>query len=99
MSQNNAIYKGFRLSASVRRASSGIPGGDLVQPRFLATVTIMQVSSGMGSRRQLPPLLQHFANAPHAAITLALSSAREAIDGMSTFVKARSSLGHAAGSD
>ncbi|CAG2161095.1 GTP cyclohydrolase [Cupriavidus numazuensis] len=89
MSQNNAIYKGFKVSACVRRASSADPGSNSVQPRFLATVTILQVSSGMGSRRQLPPLLQHFANAPHAAITLALSSAREAIDGMSTFVKAR----------
>jgi len=85
MSQNNTIYKGFKVSASVRRASSADP----VQPRFLATVTITQVSTGMGSQRRLPPLLQYFANAPHVAITLALSSAREAIDGMSTFVKTR----------
>ncbi|WP_423200790.1 GTP cyclohydrolase (plasmid) [Cupriavidus sp. H19C3] len=85
MSQNNTIYKGFKVSASVRRASSA----DQVQPRFLATVTITQVSTGMGSQRRLPPLLQYFANAPHVAITLALASAREAIDGMSTFVKLR----------
>jgi GTP cyclohydrolase II len=89
MSQNNAIYKGFRVSARVRHAPGADPGDDLAQPRFLATVTITQVSIGMGSQRRLPPLLQHFANAPHVAITLALSSAREAIDGMSTFVKAR----------
>ncbi|KWR78698.1 hypothetical protein [Cupriavidus sp. IDO] len=89
MSQNNAIYKGFKVSANVRRAPGEAPGGEAAQPGFLATVTITQVSAGMGSLRQVPPLIQHFANAPHAAIALALSSAREAIDGMSTFVKAR----------
>ena len=89
MSQNNAIYKGFRVSAKVRHAPGAIPRGDLVQPRFLATVTITQVSAGNGSRRRLPPMIQHFASAPHTAIALALSAARDAIDGMSTFVKAR----------
>ncbi|CAG2141499.1 hypothetical protein LMG31506_02480 [Cupriavidus yeoncheonensis] len=88
MSQNNAIYKGFRVSARVRHAPGAVLGSDLV-PRFLATVTITQVSTGMGSRRRLPPMIQHFASAPHAAIALALSSARDAIDGMSTSVKAR----------
>ncbi|QET04778.1 MULTISPECIES: GTP cyclohydrolase [Cupriavidus] len=86
MSQNNAIYKGFRVSARVSQAPDA---GASVQPRFLATVTITQVSEGMGSRRQLPGMIQHTASAPHAAIALALSSAREAIDGMSTFVKAK----------
>jgi GTP cyclohydrolase II len=89
MSQNNAIYKGFRVSAKVGHAPGAVPGGDLVQPRFLATVTITQVSTGMGSRRLLPSMVQHFASAPHAAIALALSSARDAIDGISTFVKTR----------
>ncbi|CAG2161260.1 hypothetical protein LMG26411_08109 [Cupriavidus numazuensis] len=89
MSQNNAIYKGFRVSARVRHAPGAVPGGDPFQPCFLATVTITPVSTGMGSRRRLPPLIQHFANAPHAAIALALSSARDAIDGMSTFVRGR----------
>lgn len=89
MSHNNAIYKGFRVSARVRHASGAVPNGELIQPRFLATVAITQVSTGMGSRRRLPPLIQHFASAPHAAITLALSSARDAIDGMSTFIKPR----------
>ena len=89
MSQNNAIYKGFRVSATVSHAPGAVLGGDLVQPRFLATVTITQVSTGMGSRRRLPAMIQHFASAPHAAIALALSSARDAIDGMSTSVKAR----------
>ena len=89
MSQNNAIYKGFRVSARVRHATGAVPGGDRVQSRFLATVTITQVSTGMGSRRRLPAVIQHFASAPHAATALALSSARDAIDGMSTFVKAR----------
>ncbi|MBF6988328.1 MULTISPECIES: GTP cyclohydrolase [Cupriavidus] len=89
MSQNNAIYKGFRVSARVRHVSGAVPGGDLVHLRFLATVTITQVSSGMGSRRRLPPMIQHFASAPHTAIALALSSARDAIDGLPTFVKAR----------
>lgn len=84
MSQNNAIYKGFRVSARVCQAPD-----DAVQPSFLATVTITQVSEGMGSRRQLPGMIQHTASAPHAAIALALSSAREAIDGMSTFTKAK----------
>lgn len=89
MSQNDAMYKGFRVSARVRHAHGAVPGGDLIQPRFLATVTITQVSKGMGSRRRLPAMIQHFASAPQAAIALALSSARDAIDGMSTFVKAR----------
>ncbi|ODV44395.1 GTP cyclohydrolase [Cupriavidus sp. UYMMa02A] len=89
MSQNNAIYKGFRVSARVCPAPGSVPGGDSVQSRFLATATITQVSTGMGSRRRLPPVIQHFASAPHAAIALALSSARDAIDCMSTFVKAR----------
>ena len=89
MSQNNAIYKGFRVSATVRHAPCEGPGGDLVQSGFLATVTITQVSTGMGSRRRLPPMIQHFSDAPHAAIALALSSARDVIDGMSTFVKSR----------
>ncbi|BDB26916.1 hypothetical protein Tamer19_65720 [Cupriavidus sp. TA19] len=89
MSQNNAIYKGFRVSANVRRAPRAVPDGEPLQPGFLATVTITQVSTGMGSQRLVPPLIQHFANAPHAAIALALSSAREAIDAMSTFVKAK----------
>jgi len=89
MSQNNAIYKGFRVSARVRHASGAVRSGDSVQPRFLATVTITQISTGMGSRRRLPPLIQHFASAPHVAIALALSSARDAIDGMSTFIKTR----------
>lgn len=88
MSQNNAIYKGFRVSARVDHAPDVASGDDPVQPRFLATVTITQVSTGLGSRRLLPPMVQHFASAPHDAIALALSSAREAIDGMSTFVKA-----------
>jgi GTP cyclohydrolase II len=34
-------------------------------------------------------MIQHFASAPHTAIALALSSARDAIDGLPTFVKAR----------
>ncbi|GLC91295.1 hypothetical protein Tamer19_07030 [Cupriavidus sp. TA19] len=89
MSQNNAIYKGFRISAYVHRAPSAALDGDPVQPGFLATVKITQVSTGMGSRRLVPPLIQHFASAPHAAVALALSSARETIDGMSTFIKAR----------
>lgn len=89
MSQNNAIYKGFRVSARVSQAPEAGPAADPGQPRFLATVTITQVSEGMGSRRQLPGMIQHTASAPHAAIALALSSAREAIDGMSTFVKAK----------
>lgn len=89
MSQSNAIYKGFRISARVRHVSGADPGGDLVHPRFLATVTITRVSTGMGSRRRLPPMIQHFASAPHTAIALALSSARDSIDGLSTFVKAR----------
>lgn len=89
MSQNNAIYKGFKVSAKVRQAPDAFPGSGVVHPRFLATVTITQVSTGMGSQRLLPPEIQQFADAPHAAITLALSSAREAIDGMSTFVKAK----------
>jgi hypothetical protein len=89
MSQNHAIYKGFRVSAKVRHAPGAVSAGDLVKPRFLATVTITQVSIGMGSRRQPPPMMQHFANAPHAALALALSSARDAIDSMSTFVKLR----------
>ncbi|CAG2148481.1 GTP cyclohydrolase [Cupriavidus plantarum] len=89
MSQNNAIYKGFRVSARVRQAPDALPAGDPIPLRFLATVTITQVSEGMGSRRQLPGMIQHAAGAPHDAIALALSSARAAIDGMSTFVKAK----------
>ncbi|XQM39296.1 GTP cyclohydrolase (plasmid) [Cupriavidus sp. H19C3] len=89
MQQNNAIYKGFRVSARVRNASGAVQGLDLVDPSFLATVTITPVSTGMGSRRRLPPMIQHFANAPHVAIAMAVASARAAIDGMSTFVKVR----------
>ncbi|PLQ00333.1 GTP cyclohydrolase [Cupriavidus pauculus] len=89
MSQNNAIYKGFRVSARVSHAPDSTPRGDVIQPRFLAIATITQVSTGMGSRRRLPTMIQHFASEPHAAIALALSSAWAAIDGMSTFVKAR----------
>lgn len=89
MSPNNAIYKGFRMSASVRHAPDAAFGKDGVTPGFLAIVTITQVSAGMGSRRRLPPMIQHFANAPHAAIAQALHSAKEAIDGMSTFVKGK----------
>lgn len=89
MYPNNAIYKGFRISAKVGRAPDAVPAGDLVQPSFLATVTITPVSASMGSRRLLPSMVQHFASGRHAAIALALSSARNAIDGISTFVKTR----------
>ncbi|WP_258234439.1 hypothetical protein [Cupriavidus pinatubonensis] len=71
----------------------GLVGGKIVRlalwRRNAQLVTITQVSTGMGSRRRLPAVIQHFASAPHAATALALSSARDAIDGMSTFVKAR----------
>lgn len=89
MSENNAVYKGFRVSAKVRQATVADNGRGVARERFLATVTITQVSTGMGSRRLLPPTIEECASAPHAAITLALSSAHEAIDGMSTFVKTR----------
>jgi len=87
MSQNNAIYKGFKVSAMVRRLPEDAPGANPAKPVFLATATITQVSSGSGSLRQVPPLLQHFGFTPHAAIDEALTSARTAIDGMSTFIK------------
>jgi len=88
MSQNNAVYKGFRVSAKVRHAAAPAHS-EMVQHRFLATATITQMSAGMGSRRLVPPMIQHDADTPHVAIEMALSSAREVIDRMSTFVKSR----------
>lgn len=87
MSQNHAIYKGFKVSANVRRSLDDSPNAELARARFLATVTITQVSGDSGSLRLVPPLLQHFAQTPHDAIDLAVSYARTVIDDMSTFVK------------
>ncbi|KDP88759.1 GTP cyclohydrolase [Cupriavidus basilensis] len=87
MSQNHAIYKGFKVSANVRRSFDDSPDAELARAKFLATVTITQVSGDSGSLRLVPPLLQHIAQTPHDAIDLAVSYARTVIDDMSTFVK------------
>lgn len=89
MSTNNQVYKGFKVSAKVRRTTVSADDRDRVAQRFLATVSITQVSADMGSRRILPAVLEESADAPQMAITLALSSAREVIDSMSTFVKSK----------
>lgn len=89
MSTNNQVYKGFKVSAKVRRTTVSEGDHDGVGQRFLATASITQVSAGMGSRRILPAIVEESADAPQMAITLALSSAREAIDSMSTFVKSK----------
>ncbi|MGO4330138.1 GTP cyclohydrolase [Cupriavidus sp. 2TAF22] len=86
MSQNNAIYKGFKVSAIVRRASDGNPDNASALAGFLATVTITQVSRDSGSLRLVPPLEQQTARTPHDAIALAVTHARTVIDGMSTSV-------------
>ncbi|WP_420995205.1 GTP cyclohydrolase [Cupriavidus sp. 30B13] len=86
MSQNNAIYKGFKVSAIVRRAPDGSPETMPAPAGFLATVTITQVSRDSGSLRLVPPLEQHAARTPHDAIALAVTHARTVIDGMSTSV-------------
>ncbi len=87
MSRNNSIYKGFKVSASVRRSSDDALGAGAAQPTFLATATVTQVSMGSGSLRVVPPLLPHHALTPHAAIDLALASARAVIDSLSTSVR------------
>ncbi|MCY0857931.1 GTP cyclohydrolase [Cupriavidus sp. D39] len=87
MSQNHAIYKGFKVSANVRRSFDESPSAELARASFLATVTITQVSGDSGSLRLVPPLLEHVAHTPHDAIDLAVSYARTVIDDMSTFVK------------
>ncbi|WP_020204186.1 hypothetical protein [Cupriavidus sp. WS] len=86
MSQNNAIYKGFKVSAIVRRAPGGSHGATPVPAGFLATVTITQVSRDSGSLRLVPPLEQQSGRTPHDAIALAVTHARAVIDGMSTSV-------------
>ncbi|CAG9177892.1 GTP cyclohydrolase [Cupriavidus respiraculi] len=89
MVENNAVYKGFRVSAHVQRSLPQVAGAQTARLDFHATVSITRVNGGNESLQMPSPLPDHSGHTPRAAIEAAVVYARTVIDGMSTFTKAK----------
>ncbi|WP_144631774.1 hypothetical protein [Bordetella genomosp. 13] len=80
MNQNHLIYKGYRLTASVKRT----PGPDAARPAFTATVTV--ALPGDQDMPGVPQAVPRFASgatvsSPHIAVDAAIDHGRCVVDG------------------
>lgn len=79
MSENNVVYKGYKLSARVSRVSAGGSG----RPAFTATISVEEVASHADSSERHDVPFFHsggFVSHPGMAVRAAIDYGRSMVD-------------------
>ncbi|OZI39877.1 hypothetical protein CEK29_17120 [Bordetella genomosp. 5] len=82
---NNSVYKGYRLTAKIARASAGAAMAAASGPQFTATVMVVQADSIQDTGDEYP--VPCFAGgghvfSPREAVHAAITHGREIVDGL-----------------
>jgi hypothetical protein len=76
--ENNSIYKGYRLSAIVKRQTAGS------RPSFTATLMVIRHEGSVSTTHGVPELVKGGGAAtPGRAVDAAILYGRQVVDGMS----------------
>ncbi|MDQ8032519.1 MAG: hypothetical protein REJ50_10940 [Bordetella sp.] len=85
MLQNNTVYKGYRLTAKVARASASVALAAASGPQFTATVVVVQADTIHDTGDEYPvPCFAHGGHvfSPREAVHAAITHGREIVDGL-----------------